>query len=79
MNDQQQCGEEIRPGEHASIENRSDGALSIAITTGSGARISLELAPGQALELEAGELAARVLLQEGEVADLLVVRPGQPS
>lgn len=79
MNDQQQCGEDIRPGEEASVENRGSSGLSLTIRTSSGTEVTLELIPGQALQLTAGEATARVLLDSDRLDDLLVVRPGQPS
>lgn len=78
MNQHRHDGEEIGPGDHASIENRSGRELSICIRTGDGARLEMELAPGQAVEVVAGEAAARVVLLEGDVADLLVVKPDTP-
>jgi len=38
----------------------------------------MELAPGQAIEVVAGENASRVVLREGNRDDLLVVMPGTP-
>ena len=78
VNHQQKRGEEIEPGDNASVENRSAGELSICIRTGDGARMEMELAPGQAVEVVAGESAARVELLKGEVTDLLVVKPDTP-
>lgn len=79
MDEQQQCGEDIRPGEEASVENRGDRPLSLTVSTSAGTRVTLELAPGQAMEVAAGEAAARLLLHGGRVEDLLVVKPGQAS
>ncbi|HEX7038103.1 MAG TPA: hypothetical protein VF210_20225 [Pseudomonadales bacterium] len=79
MDDQQQCGEDIRPGEEASVENRGDAPLSVTVSTSAGTRVTLELAPGQAMNVAAGDATARVALPAGRVDDLLVVRPGQPS
>ncbi len=78
MNDQHHSGETIEPGDNASVENRSAGELSICVQTGDGARLKMELAPGQAVEVVAGESAARVELLKGDVNDLLVVKPDTP-
>lgn len=77
--DEQQCGEDILPGEEASVENRGDRPLSVTVRTAAGTRVTLELAPGQAMNVAAGEIAARLLLDAGRADDLLLVRPGQPS
>ena len=78
MTDQQETGEEVHPGYSASVENRGASGLSIAILMAGGSRIEMELAPGQALEVVAGEEASRVVLREGNRDDLLVVMPGTP-
>lgn len=79
MNEEQQCGEDIRPGEEASIENRGDRPLPLRLSTSAGTRVTLELAPGQAMEVAAGDTTARVLLCDGRAEDLLMVKPGQAS
>lgn len=78
MNDQRYSEEEIEPGDNASVENRSSGNLAICIRTGDGARVEMSLAPAQVVQVIAGEKAARVVLLEGDVADLLVVKPDTP-
>jgi hypothetical protein len=79
VNDQQSCGQEIPAGEEASVENRSDRPLAIEVTSDGGTRITLELAPGQAITVATGEVAMRVVLPDGDVDDVLVVNPSLPS
>lgn len=69
-------GQELRPGEHASIQNQTDSELPLSLRMGDGGSLDLQLGPGQVLEVYAGESGARVVLRGGNAEDLLVVKPG---
>ncbi|MFU8815397.1 MAG: hypothetical protein ACNA7W_08620 [Pseudomonadales bacterium] len=75
MNDEQHDFEQVDPGDSVSVENVQDRDLSISVATADGSRMTLELAPGQVIELVAGDGGARVLLHHGDPTGLLVVKP----
>lgn len=79
MKEQSNSFEEFWPGDTVSIENTREGELPISITLANGARLQMGLAPGQMIEFATGDSDARIMVHEGDAADLLIVRPELPS
>lgn len=71
--------EVINAGDVASIENTASDAISISLICSNNCRVDIELAPGQVLELTAGDSEAKVILHHGDPADLLIIKPESAS
>jgi hypothetical protein len=71
--------ETISAGETASVENVTANALSVSLQGSHGSHIELELLPGQIIGVGAGNDEIRILLHEGDPADLLVIKPENAS
>ncbi len=71
--------ETINAGDVASIENTASDAISISLVCSNDCRVDIELAPGQVLELTAGDSDAKVILHHGDPANLLIIKPESAS
>jgi|GEM_PF-2542706 len=69
----------VAAGETANVENVTTTALSLRLLGPKGSHVQLGLLPGQVIGLCAGEDEIRIILQEGDPADLLVIKPETAS
>lgn len=71
--------ETIGAGDTASIENTGSKKLSISLICNNCCRVDLELVPGQAIELSAGNSDAKVVLHHGDPSNLFIIKPESAS
>ena len=71
--------ETIGAGDTASIGNTHSEELSISIICNNDCRVDIKLAAGQIMGLSTGSSDAKIVLHDGDPANLLIVKPDSAS
>lgn len=71
--------DEIPGGERVSILNSQTMGIQISLVSNSGSQFDLELLPGQSLGFSADQMGAKILLNRGDPAGLLIIKPESAS